>query len=75
MPTAKMAFDTAVVRGKIYVIGGLTELGVKRNGQTLELLEEKQSATVEEYTPEGWPFAVSPQGKLATTWATIKSTD
>ncbi|HIE28792.1 TPA: hypothetical protein EYP66_16055 [Candidatus Poribacteria bacterium] len=29
-------------------------------------------ATVEKYTPEGWPFAVSPQCKLAVTWGKIK---
>ena len=27
---------------------------------------------VEEYTPEGWPFPVSVQGKLATTWGKMK---
>jgi N-acetylneuraminic acid mutarotase len=76
MPTARLAFDTAVVRGKIYVIGGLTEDGGQRDGAVMSARpEEVVTATVEEYTAEGWPFAVEPQGKLATTWATIKSTD
>ena len=76
VPTARMAFDTAVVRGKVYVIGGVGQRGDKRNGQRLNLLfKEKRVATVEEYAPEGWPFAVSPQGKLATTWGTIKTRD
>ena len=62
MPTARDNLATAAVRGKIYAIGGL--------GQG-----DKPIATVEEYTPDGWPFAVSPQGKLATTWGTIKAAD
>jgi N-acetylneuraminic acid mutarotase len=76
MPTNRMAFDTAVVRGKLYVIGGIAQ-GGKRNGEKMEDLAgtEQHTGIVEEYTPPGWPFAVSPQGKLATTWGTIKSTD
>ena len=61
MPTARESLATVQVKGKIYAIGGWDLLA--------------PGATVEEYTPEGWPFAVSPQGKLATTWATIKATD
>ena len=63
MPTARRALSVSAVRGKLYAIGGVAAAG----GQPL--------ATVEEYTPPGWPFAVSPQGKLATTWGTIKTAD
>ena len=61
MPTPRQFFGATVVNGKIYAIGGWDEL--------------KPHATVEVYTPEGWPFAVSPRGKLATTWGTIKTVD
>ena len=76
MPTQRMSFDTAVVKGKLYVIGGIVQGGV-RNGQKLQDLagNEQHTGIVEEYTPPGWPFAVSPQGKLATTWGTIKTRD
>ena len=50
--------SASVVNGKIYAIGG--------SGKG------KRLSTVEEYTPEGWPFAVSPKGKLTTTWGAIK---
>ena len=61
MPTPRDALATAVVKGKIYAIGGWDGNNVL--------------GTVEEYTPDGWPFAVSPQGKLAITWGAIKTTD
>ena len=54
MPTARRWVSAGVVNGKIYVIGGSTA-------------DNAVLATVEEYTPEGWPFSVSPRGKLATT--------
>ena len=75
MPTARQALATAAVRGKIYAIGGIVkEAADFRNGQTMEVLaEEVQTGIVEEYTAEGWPFAVSPQGKLATTWGALKA--
>lgn len=57
MPTARKELSTSVVNGKIYAIGGW---------------DDRPLSTVEEYTPEGWPFAVSTQGKLATTWGRIK---
>jgi len=60
VPTARVHLSTSVVRGKIYTIGGSTAADVALS-------------TVEEYTPEGWPFSVSPQGKLATTWGEIKT--
>ena len=60
MPTARNALAAAAVKGKIYAIGGR---------------DQEPLATLEEYTPEGWPFAVEPQGKLATTWGQIKATD
>ena len=62
MRTERDNLATAAVRGKIYAIGGLGK-------------GDKLLASVEEYTPDGWPFAVSPRGKLATTWGTIKAAD
>ena len=59
MPTARLSHSASVVNGKIYAIGGSDGITV--------------FPTVEEDTPEGWPFAVSPQGKLVTTWGRIKS--
>ena len=62
MPTVRDLLAAVQVKGKIYAIGG-----VAAGGGVL--------GTVEEYTPDGWPFAVGPQGKLAITWGTIKATD
>ncbi len=59
MPTPRDNAMASTVDGKVYVIGGFL-------GNALVL------STVEEYTPEGWPFAVSPRGKLATTWGEVK---
>lgn len=59
MLTARGWFSASVANGKIYAIGGSSVGGVLLN-------------TVEEYTPEGWSFAVYPQGKLATVWGKIK---
>ena len=78
MQKPRMSIDTAVVKGKVYVIGGNGKHGGIRGGADLEKWAEggEQSvATVDIYTPEGWPFVVSPQGKLATTWGTLKATD
>ena len=61
MPTAKWWLSTSVVDEKIYAIGGSTV------SYTVIL------PTVEEYTPEGWSFAVSPNGKLPNTWGKIKA--
>lgn len=58
MPTARMYLSTSSVNGKIYAIGGWSG--------DIEL------ATVEEYTPEGWPFPVSSQDVLKATWGKIK---
>ena len=58
MPTASSWLSTSVVDGKIYAIGGWTA--------------QNLLSTVEEYTPEGWSFAVSPQGKLPTNWGQMK---
>ena len=58
MPTLRGFLSASIVDGKIYAIGGY---GV-----------ENIIATVEEYTPEGWPFAVSPNDKLPTTWGMMK---
>ena len=59
MPTARMYFSTSSVNGRIYAIGGWSG--------------DVDLATVEEYTPEGWPFPVSSQGVLKATWGKIKS--
>ena len=58
MPIPREA-PTSVVNGRIYAIGGGPLAG-------------PPVSTVEEYTPEGWPFAVSPQGKLTTMWGSVK---
>jgi N-acetylneuraminic acid mutarotase len=60
MPTARAWLASGAVNGKIYAIGGIIPGFVKL-------------ATVEEYTPEGWPFSISPQVKLPTTWGEVKS--
>ena len=64
LPTERSILSTSVVDGRIYAIGGW------RGGCC------GPSPVVEAYTPDGWPFpdkfAVSPQGKLATTWGEIK---
>jgi len=59
MPTRRGDLSTSVVDGKIYAIGG-------RIGN---------HASVEEYTPVGWPFpaSVSPQDKLVATWGKLKA--
>ena len=62
MATARPSLVTVAVKGKIYAIAG----GGEAAGQ-------QSFVNVEEYTPEGWPFVVSPQGKLATAWGTIKA--
>ena len=78
MPAPAMVFDAASVGGKIYVIGGVSEnKGVVHGGGPLEWWAPDviQLATIWAYTPPGWPFAVSPKGRLATTWGAIKTTE
>ena len=58
MPTPRYV-STSAVGGKIYAIGGGDLAGTVLS-------------TVEEYTPEGWPFGVSLQGKMAGKWGKIK---
>ena len=73
MPTARRGLAVTAVRGKLYAIGG-----ADKGADFLDAFNLGDSpafATVEEFTPPGWPFAVSPQGKLATMWGTIKATD
>ena len=72
MPTARSYIVDVTVRGKIYTIAGSGIDAVNEVG-AVEAPSDAV-ATVEEYTPPGWPFAVSPQGKLATTWGTLKTT-
>jgi RNA polymerase sigma factor (sigma-70 family) len=61
MPTARYGISTSIMNGKIYVIGGATA-----NWNPIY-------STVEEYTPEGWPFAISSNGKLPSKWGQHKS--
>ena len=61
MPTVRQNFPTSVVNGKIYAIGGGTNWDIAF-----------QEGVVEEYTPEGWQSAVSPQGKLSSKWGQMK---
>ena len=61
MPTARYGISTSLIDGKIYVIGGATA-----NWNPIY-------STVEEYTPEGWPFnAIFPQNNLPSTWGEQK---
>jgi len=60
IPTPRWYLSTSVVNGRIYAVGGVVGA-------------DPSLSTVEEYTPEGWPFAVSPQRKLLTTWGKVKS--
>jgi len=64
MLSARCAASSGVVNGKIYVVGGWP-------GWVLGFAKSTVFPTVEEYTPKGW--LVSPQGKLASTWAMIKT--
>jgi N-acetylneuraminic acid mutarotase len=59
MPTPRYV-STSAVNGRIYAIGGGDLAGTILS-------------TVEEYTPQGWPFAVSLQDKLPTKWGELKS--
>jgi N-acetylneuraminic acid mutarotase len=64
MPTARSNVWAGEVDGKLYVFGGYSpDIGVL--------------STVEEYTPDGWPFplAVSSGRKLPTLWGTLKRTN
>ena len=61
MSIPRWSLSTSVVDRKIYAIGGETVAGPWH-----------LFSTVEEYTPEGWPFSVSRQGKLAATWGEMK---
>ena len=61
-PTVKYDYAATVVNGRIYTFGGM-----------LQLNPFDLSDTVEEYTPEGWPFPITPRGKLPTKWGEIKS--
>jgi len=56
--------SATAVNEKIYVIGGANP-----DGQG----PDNWLSTVEEYTPEGWQSAVSPQNKLPKTWGNLKS--
>jgi RNA polymerase sigma factor (sigma-70 family) len=57
MPIARSYISASVVNGKAYIMGGQTD-----------------STTVEEYTPEDLQIsAISPQGKLPTSWGDLKS--
>jgi len=65
MQVPRIWLSSSTVNGKIYAIGGQLRFGVDNN---------LYSSVVEEYTPESWQSsAVSPQGKLPTTWGEMKS--
>ena len=57
MTVTRRYLSTTALNGRSYATGGT-------DGNIL--------STVEEYTPEDWPFSVSPHGKLSTTWGEIK---
>lgn len=60
IPSRRSHFgSSSVVNDRIYVIGGTPSWPAGLS-------------TVEEYTPEGWPFPVSRQSKLAVTWGSAK---
>lgn len=63
-PTIKYDYAASVVDGRAYTFGGMLHL----------MNPAVFSDTVEEYTPEGWPFrqSVTPQGKLPTKWGAEK---
>lgn len=64
MPTSRSNVWAGEVDGKLYVFGGFSsDFGIL--------------STVEEYTPDGWPFphAVSSRRKLPTLWGALKRTN
>ncbi len=65
MPTPRSGASANTVDGKIYVIGGSEGVPAQRANSV-------PLSVVEEYTPEGWPFAVSPRSKLSIMWGSIK---
>ena len=62
MPTPRSFTSTSVVNGKIYVIGG----------SAMSVLPIVPLSTVEVFDTGFRELAVSPRGKLATTWGEIK---
>jgi RNA polymerase sigma factor (sigma-70 family) len=61
-PTIKYDYAASVVDGRAYTFGGMLQMN------PVFILSD----TVEEYTPEGWPFPVTPPGKLPTKWGAEK---
>ncbi len=61
MPTARNGLASGVVNGRIYVIGGYDAAS-----DALSIIEEYDTG----FVPEGRP--VEPNGKLPTTWGTVK---
>ncbi len=59
MPNPRQELPGIVYNNKIYLIGGMEVFPTP-------------GTIVEEYTPEGWPFATTPQSKLTTTWGEVK---
>ena len=57
IPTPRNGLSTSTIKGRIYAIGGT---------------RPADGSPVEVYTPEDWQ-SVSPQGKLPTKWAEVKS--
>jgi RNA polymerase sigma factor (sigma-70 family) len=60
----RLGLSSSAVNGRIYAIGGQLWPGVN---------DADVCAVVEEFTPEGWRAAISPQGRLTTTWGETKS--
>lgn len=60
MPTAREYLAVCTVNGWIYALGGTPKLPLA------------PPSTLEEYTPDGWPFAISAQEKLVTMWGSIE---
>jgi N-acetylneuraminic acid mutarotase len=66
MQIPRLWLSSSAVNGKIYAIGGSLQTDFEADNP------DSVSSVVEEFTPEGWR-AVSPRGKLTTTWGETRS--
>ena len=70
MPTARYNFDTCIVDGKVFAIGGEIEVfGVGGSSAAVR----GPLTTVEVYGTGEAPQSVDPAGKLLKTWGAIKT--